>query len=81
MVTIKQMRNQMMTIIMMSLMTMVRRMGTSVATMVIAMTMKKAVLLALWSMTTMMQSPLAMGMEELVMLPRRNQPRKFPTKE
>jgi hypothetical protein len=81
MVTIKQMRNQMMMAIMILLKTMARKMGTSEAATVIATIVEKVVLVALWLVATMMLPTLAMGMVDLVTLPKRNQLRKVPTKE
>jgi uncharacterized membrane protein len=80
-VMIEQMRNQMMITIMMLLMTIMRRMGTREVATETTTTVEKVVLVALWSVVTMMLPPLAMGMAYLVMLPKRNQLRKFPTKE
>jgi hypothetical protein len=43
--------------------------------------MEKVVVVALWSVATMMLLALAMGMVDLIMLPKESQPRKVPTKE
>jgi hypothetical protein len=71
----------MMKTIMILKMTRARRMGTREAAIVIATTMEKVMLVALWSVATMMLLPLAMGMADLLTLPKRNQLRKVPTKE
>jgi hypothetical protein len=54
---------------MMLLMTMVRKMGTIEVTTVIATVMEKVVLVAVWSVPTMMLPPLAMVMVDLVKFP------------
>jgi hypothetical protein len=51
------------------------------ATMVMAMTAVKMVLLALQSVATMMQPPLVVGMVDLIMFPRKNKLRKLQTRE
>jgi hypothetical protein len=59
------MKNLMMKTLMMLMMTMDMRMGT---TMIIT-TIEKVVLVALWLVATMMLPPLVMGMAGLIMLP------------
>ena len=49
------------------------------ATMVMAMTAVKVVLLALQLVAIVMQPPLAVRMVDLVIFPRKNKPRKFQT--
>jgi hypothetical protein len=63
------------------LMNMTRRMETCMATTTIATTVEKVVLVALQSVAILMQPPLAMGMVDLIMLPRSNQLRKLPMRE
>jgi hypothetical protein len=58
-----------------------QRMETPMATMVMAMTAVKMVLLALQSVATMMQPPLVVGMVDLIMFPRKNKLRKLQTRE
>jgi hypothetical protein len=71
----------MITTMMKLLMSMARRMETRMAATVMAMTAVKVVVLALQLVATKMQPPLAVGMVEPVMFPRKNEPRKLQTME
>ena len=62
-------------------MTIMERMGTREVAMESTITVEKVVLVALWLVVIMMLPPLAMEMMYLVMLLKKNQLRKFPTKE
>jgi hypothetical protein len=63
------------------LMSIARRMETRMASMVIATTVVKVVLVALQPVETLMQPLLAVGMVDLVMFPRKNEPRTLQTRE
>jgi hypothetical protein len=79
------MKNLMMKSIIMLIMTMARRMGTKEATVVIAMSVEKVVLVDLWLVAVVMLPLLVMGMADLIMfsmnkcITKRNQSRKVPT--
>jgi hypothetical protein len=62
-------------------MSIAQRMETRMATMVMAMTTVKVVVLALQLGATMMQPPLAVRMVDLVMFPWKNEPKKLQTRE
>jgi hypothetical protein len=77
----EQMKNRMITTMMKLIMSMVRGMEARMAAMVIATTMVKVVLQAMQSVATLMQPLLAVEMVDLVMFPRKNNPRKLQTRE
>jgi hypothetical protein len=72
---IEQMKNRMITTMMKLVMSVVRRMKTHMAAIVIAMTMVKVVLVALHLVATLMQPLLVVEMVDLVMFPRKNESR------
>jgi hypothetical protein len=75
------MKNRMMTTMMKLLMSMVKRMETRKAVIEMGTIVVKVVLLVLQSVATMMQPPLAVGMVDPIIFPRKNEPRKLQTKE
>jgi hypothetical protein len=78
--TNEQMKNWMMVPTLKYLLKRARRRTSRIATMVLAMALQKVLLVAVQLVAIVTQPLLAMGVMDLVLWPRRNQPNRFVTK-